>query len=403
MDRHYTPLVVVSQEKIASIRLMRTLSEGKKPRILFMIDYYTPHIGWLEVVFDNIIRRLLDKGYEVGIVTIKHMQTLPSYEHLGALQVRRVGSSRINFLWNGLLLGLKVARHYDLIHTTTYASAIPASIIWRRRRKPVVLTIHEIFGKLRQRYKPYRRRVYKWFEQMIFWFPYTHKVCVSDYTKSMVRRLYKTPGKQLTVIANGIDTAIRDSANENVAWIEQFKERHQLHTHFVGLYYGHSGASKGLDYYIRAIPEIIEDHPTFKAILNIIPGKRDHKIHKLIKKLGLESHVIVLHGLQQIDLVNLVCLADFVIVPSISDGFGLVAAEVSQLNKPLIVTRNGALPEVVSGKVVFLRDLTPSSITEAVTKVKKEQRHTIPRKEFLWEDTVRRYEDVYELCSKKID
>jgi glycosyltransferase involved in cell wall biosynthesis len=353
---------------------------------------------WLEVVFENIINRLVKKWYEVGIITIKATQTLPTYENTQWIQIRRVGTYRINFLWKALWIGLKIANQYDLIHTTTYAAAIPASIIGRWRNKPVVLTIHEVFWKLRKRYKPYRRKIYKWFEQMIFWFPYTKRVCVSDYTKHNVHRLYKIPKRKLFVITNGIDNSVWNENNKKTMWIDEFKQRHNLNGHFIGLYYGHSGASKGLDYYIHAIPDILKDHPHFKAILNIIPGNRDHKIYSLIKKLHLEEHIIILHGLAQKDLVNLVYLADFVIVPSISDGFGMVAAEVSQLNRPLIVTRNGALPEVVSGKVVFLRDLSTSSICEAVTKIKNEQRHTIPHKEFLREETVRKYEEMYERC-----
>ncbi len=212
----------------------------------------------------------------------------------------------------------------------------------------------------------------------------------------MVHRLYKIPNKKLSVIANGIDTSIRNEANKNPERIAMFQKLHQLNDSFVGLYYGHSGASKGLDYFVRSIPAILEQHPDFKAVLNIIPGKRDYKIYKLIKKLHLEHHTIILHGLQQTDLVNLVYLADFVIVPSISDGFGLVAAEVSQLTRPLVVTRNGSLPEVVSGRVVFLRSLSPSSIAEGVTKAKNKQRHTIPHKEFLWDKTVKGYKEVYE-------
>ncbi len=293
------------------------------------------------------------------------------------------------------MFGLKVASQYDVIHTTTYAAAIPASIIGRLRTMPVILTIHEVFGTLRKRYKPYRWKLFKFFEQIIFWFPYSHKVCVSEYTKQMVHRLFKIPNKELAVISNGIDTSIRNEDHKDPERIARFKSLHKLDGHFIGLYYGHSGASKGLDYFVRSLPEIIKAHPHFKAVLNIIPGRRDHKIYSLIKKLQLENYITLLHGLQQTDLVNLVYMADFVIVPSISDGFWLVAAEVSQLNKPLIVTRNGALPEVVSGKVVFLVDLSPSSITEGVSKVKRKQRHHIPRKEFSWENTVKEYEEIY--------
>ena len=234
---------------------------------------------------------------------------------------------------------------------------------------------------------------------MIFWFPYTYKVCVSTYTKTCVQRLYKTPGKQLSVIHNGIDTSLRDLAQRNSSRIERFRQTHHIHTARVGLYYGHSGASKGLDYFVHAIPHIIKKYPDFKAIINLIPGKRDYLIYKLVKKLGIQEHVLFLHGVQKQELVNLVLLADMVIVPSISDGFGLVAAEVSQLEKPLIVTRNGALPEVVSGKVVFLRDLRIESFVEAIDKVAHKKWHIIAPKSFSRDETVKKYEALYQRAS----
>ncbi len=377
---------------------MSEIGISKKPRILFMVDFFTPHLGWLEVVFENIINRLLEKGYEIGVVTIRHIPTLPAYELNGNLQIRRVGRSRVWFLRHWLWLGLKVARYYDLIHATTYASAIPSSIIWRLRGLPTILTVHEIFGRLWRRYKPHYRRFYLRFEQIIFWFHYTYKVCVSHYTKTMLHSLYKVPNKDLQVITNWIDTDVWDLKNENKQWIKAFRERHGLDGYFIGLYYGHSWASKWLDYLIRAIPAVFKEFPDFKVILNIIPGKRDYQIFKLISKVQSNKNVILLHGLQQTDLVNLVCMSDFVIVPSISDGFWLVAAEVSQLKKHLIVSRNGALPEVVSWKVVFLRNLTPEAFVEAVWKIKSGQREEIPHKEFQWEETVREYEEIYNKC-----
>ena len=366
-----------------------------KPKILFIIDYYHPHIGWLEVVFDNIIKRLLNQGYEIGILTTKHLATLPSYEVQWNLQIRRVGSHRETFLFHALQRGRRIIGQFDVIHTTTYASAIPASILGKRYHKKVILTVHEVFWPvLRKRYKPYRRRLYQRFEQIIFRFPYNHIICVSHYTKKMLRKLYLRHEK-LHVIYNGIDTSLRNNRNKDQQMINQFRETHELKDNFVLLYYGHSGASKWLNYLIKALPILLQVYQNLQLVLNIIPGKRDHKIFALIEKLEIQEHVIILHGLQQEILVSLVQLSDIVIVPSVSEGFGLVAAEVSALEHPLIVTKNASFPEVVSGKVVFLENYTPASFVDAVDKVKKKQWEDIPGKIFDWERTVREYKKLY--------
>lgn len=158
----------------------------KKPQhILFVLDYYLPHLGGLEIVFANIVQRLIKKGYVVGIVTTKHFKTLPSIEEHPQLTIWRIGKTREQFMWMALWQLLRIAGKFDCIHTTTYAAAIPASIAGRRFKKKVILTVHELFGNLRKRYKTVSRP-YRFFERLILQFPYTHIVAVSQHTQQQI-------------------------------------------------------------------------------------------------------------------------------------------------------------------------------------------------------------------------
>lgn len=69
------------------------------------------------------------------------------------LTIYRVGSNRINFLRRAVMKGLSIGKHIDLIHTTTFAGAIPGRILSKIFNKPIVLTVHEVFGKLWYTYK----------------------------------------------------------------------------------------------------------------------------------------------------------------------------------------------------------------------------------------------------------
>lgn len=158
----------------------------KKPQhILFVLDYYLPHLGGLEIVFANIVQRLIKKGYVIGIVTTKHFKTLPSIEEHPQLTIWRIGKTREQFIWMSLWQLLRIAGKFDCIHTTTYAAAIPASIAGRRFKKKVILTVHELFGNLRKRYKTISRP-YRFFERLILQFPYTHIVAVSQHTQQQI-------------------------------------------------------------------------------------------------------------------------------------------------------------------------------------------------------------------------
>lgn len=55
--------------------------------------------------------------------------------------------------------------------------------------------------------------------------------------------------------------------------------------------------------------------------------------------------------------------ADVVVVPSLSEGFGFVGAEISALGKKALIARSGALPEVVSGDIQFFDAGSPLQLT----------------------------------------
>lgn len=127
--------------------------------ILFILDYYLPHKGGSETVFEAIISRLLDKGYIITLLTSHFDSQLPTYEKKENFHIYRIGKSRISFIFWALIKGIKIFKknknyeNVSLIHTSTYGGAIPASILGKIFRKRVVLTVHEIFGKLRKKYK----------------------------------------------------------------------------------------------------------------------------------------------------------------------------------------------------------------------------------------------------------
>jgi hypothetical protein len=55
---------------------------------------------------------------------------LPKYEKLSPnVEIYRRGASRYSFMFACLVLGVKLAKQVDVIHTTTYNAALPASII----------------------------------------------------------------------------------------------------------------------------------------------------------------------------------------------------------------------------------------------------------------------------------
>jgi glycosyltransferase involved in cell wall biosynthesis len=75
-----------------------------------------------------------------------------------------------------------------------------------------------------------------------------------------------------------------------------------------------------------------------------VPGGRTEQ---LIDTLGLEGSVRFVHGVSDAELVALMGSAEVACVPSLYEGFSLPTAELMACATPLVVSRAGAIPEVV--------------------------------------------------------
>ena len=178
---------------------------------------------------------------------------------------------------------LKKEKTIELIHSSTYTSAIPASILGRLFKKKRILTVHEIFGKLRKRFKPQTsRRIYQLFEWLSFTFKHEAYHCVSLYTLNSIRLYYGIPDEKLHLIYNGVDTEFWDAMKVDKNRIKERKEKYGREGKYIMLYYGHSGVSKGVDYLIEAIPDIMKNNPDGMLIFNLISAKRDKEIREKI-------------------------------------------------------------------------------------------------------------------------
>ena len=49
-------------------------------KILFILDLYKPHLGGVEILFENTIERLAIKGHHITILTSQFSDTVSKYE-----------------------------------------------------------------------------------------------------------------------------------------------------------------------------------------------------------------------------------------------------------------------------------------------------------------------------------
>ena len=157
-------------------------------KILFVLEYYTPHIGGAEVLFQNLCEGLTRKGYDITVLTIRLPGT-EAFEMLNGVKVHRVKvpqwGARYWFTFLAIPKTFQFARQADLIHTTTYNGAFPAWLAARLRGKKAVMSVLEIFGT---RWKSMTgmswlgAKLHQLLERMVIALPFDRHISISRYT-----------------------------------------------------------------------------------------------------------------------------------------------------------------------------------------------------------------------------
>lgn len=363
-------------------------------RILFVLEYFHPYIGGVEFLFWQLSNALIRQGHQVKIITTWFDQSLPAQEHINGIEIQRVHcKNRFSFFYKSIPAIFSNAAHYDLIHTTTYTASIPAWFVSFLKRKKCILTFHEFWGSLWDRL-PYlttsQRFLYKSFERMITLLPFHKIIAVSDFTKSSLLQA-KISSARMIRIYNGLD----------YQKIEQIKAAHQQAVKhsppLVFTFVGRLGVSKGLDILLPAADLFLQEHTA--AQLKLIIPKRPTELYRSIKKeiasMVTHKQVKVMHHLPKEQLYKEIQNSNFLVVPSYSEGFCFLAAETCALGVPLISSPCGALPEVVSGKHIFLETLSSAALLVALQKAANNQWMEKDKKEFPLSNSILQYIELY--------
>jgi len=369
-------------------------------KILFVSEYYTPHIGGVEVVFRNLAERLVKQGHKCHLVTCRLPDT-QKYEDINGVKVHRISvphrGARYWFSFLAIPSVIKMARKADIVHTTTYNAIFPAWLAARLTGTKSLVTVHEVWDDLWLKLassNSFMARCHRCLEKILVRLPFNATVCVSGYTHNCLKGFGKKE-EELKVIHNGIDNDVfNPSAGKDK---KSRKELNLPEDVFIYTYYGRPGVSKGVEYLVMAVPSILKKIPGAKLLLILAhdPPDRYRYITELIRNLRIQESVILLDPVPLERLVDYIAASDCVVVPSLSEGFGFSAAEACAMGKPVVASNVASLPEVVSGEYILVQPADPEAIAEGVERVYKGDIERIERKTFNWDKSVAQYLEVY--------
>jgi glycosyltransferase involved in cell wall biosynthesis len=124
---------------------------------------------------------------------------------------------------------------------------------------------------------------------------------------------------------------------------------------------------KGIATLLEAFAKLRTERPELELVLVTRP-QPGGRTERLLDELAIRDHVRFVHGVSDAELVTLMGSAEVACVPSLYEGFSLPTAELMATATPLVVSRAGAIPEVVGPDGLCADLVTPGDVGElAVT------------------------------------
>lgn len=362
--------------------------------ICFILEHAHPHFGGVETAFHELSKTLVKNG---------HTATILTSESGGQSNTQVIaGVTYRYFPWNsyfGHPLPKKAdiepfIKDADIIHTTTYTAAPLSSRLAQKYHKPCILTVHEVLNEkwFWVESNPLKALCYYLFEQYVLSQSYSHYHAVSQATKNDMMK-NGIPKEKISVVYHGVDEGFK--SHDPLSTISD-------NTQF--LYYGRPGKTKGIFILLAAIKQldtVLPKEYNFRFILSSDPQEERIKFEKAVQSSHLEARITIMNSLGKKELVQAILESYCVIVPSITEGFGFTAAEVSSVGKPLIISDAGSLPEVASGKVLMFKKRNSTDLAKKIQEAIEGRYTSVPEKKFTWERATTEMEKIYNTLLQK--
>lgn len=342
-------------------------------KICYVLPHFYPHVGGAEQAFMDMISVLVSKKINVRVVTSSSG---------GIIGHKKYNGIDIYYYDWKMFCGHPIVKKKDLedhikwadiVHSAVYSPVPPTSSVCRKLGKPHVCAVHEVLGKRwywieNNKIKAFMFKIYE------------------SFTVHQRVELFITPS---FATKKDLEECNKKAKVKNIYWISDKEkkkinmDRDKFKKYFglddsdkVFLNYGRPGKTKGVFIYLDAIKKVINDvdgnklkNIKFCFIMAADPKTEREKFLYEVEKYGLSKYVIVRESVSREDLENYRECADYVVVPSITEGFGLTAIEACEAGKKVIHSSGGSLPEVTFGEVIQFENRNSIDLSHKLTEI----------------------------------
>ena len=193
-------------------------------------------------------------------------------------------------------------------------------------------------------------------------------ICISDYTRSTFIERLGFPSEKSFVAHIGIQNRLQffDEALVEADFSELGLE---------GIRYAYYPANfwphKNHKVLLIAFAAFCRHYPQFDLHL-VFTGNElsaQDELMQAIRRLGIADRVHVLGYVQEVRLAALYRYCQFVVFPSLYEGFGIPVVEAMQFGKPVLCSDRTSLPEIAGEAAIYFDPRIPGEIEQAMFRV----------------------------------
>lgn len=319
-----------------------TSSPSRKYRIAFIIDGLS--MGGAERLMVPILKHLSRTDFDAYVCVLQSKDGNPIADEIRTLDIP-VECLHVKHLRDVTalprLMKYLTGIQADLVHTQLEFSNILGNISATLLGLPSVCTIH-VMPSLDVSHKA---RLHQRVEGLALRYFCDHVISVCEEARQHHLAMSGASSEQISTIYNGVDlsTFVKiDRAHARVAVRHEFGIPSYAHL-FTTL--AVLRPQKGIQYMIQALPSILSSNPdTYYLVVG--GGSYRDTLMKEANQLNAKDRVIFA-GMRN-DVARLLAASDVFILPSLTEALPTVLAEAMASRLPIVASRVGGIPEMVS-------------------------------------------------------
>lgn len=334
-------------------------------KIAFVYDVIYPYVkGGVELRIHELAIRLGARGHDVHIIGMKYWDGPDSIEtdgmtlH-GICPPQQLYADGRRTLFEALyfschLLPFLMRKEFDIIDCQQfpYIPCFPVKLASVLKKKPFIITWHEVWGDYWYEYLDWQGAFGKVTEQLVAGLT-PNNIAVSATTAKKLRRL--GVWNEVRIIPNGVNP-------------RQLRSIPPSTEPFDIIFVGRLIKEKHVDVLIRSFAVLLPGSPN-RTLLILGDGPERVAIRSLVRNLAIEDRVFFKSFLDSHDeVISLMKSSHICVIPSTREGFGIAALEALACGLPVVTVDHpdNAISELITEETGFFSSLSIEGLSSTI-------------------------------------